>query len=70
VVLNIMISERYISKILAPFYEYVTDMDRHDGFLQQYSATVRTACQSVAVLRNVLGTELLVVLCGLLVRKT
>ena len=68
-ILDIMNSERYIRKILAPFYENLTDMDRHDGFIQQYSVTVHTSCQSLGVVRNVLGTELLLVICGLLVRK-
>lgn len=40
------------------------DMEMHDGFLQQYSATVHTLCQSLAVLRNVLGTKLLFVICA------
>jgi len=64
-----MNSERYIRTILAPFYEHLTDMYRHNGFLQQYRATVHETCQSMAALQNVLAAELLLVLCGLLVLK-
>ena len=51
--LDITNSKRYIRKILAPFYENLTDTYRHDGFFRQYSATVHTSCQSMAVLQNV-----------------
>jgi hypothetical protein len=50
-------SERYVSDILEPFFQELTEEEKRYGYFQQDSATARTACNSMQRLQDVFDDE-------------
>ena len=52
-------SKTYIEKILAKFYENLSDQEREYGFFQQGGSSLETGCNSMAVLQSNCGDRII-----------